>query len=71
MKSVRNAIDCVDFRHAMVCDEISHRMLEERTTNPNRTCNLFWNPGRYVKGMTNVYDYHQITMKLICKEAKI
>ena len=37
----KNAIDYVNVIHAIVCDEISHRMLEKRSTNPNRTFNLF------------------------------
>ena len=31
----------LDLIHAMACDEISHRMLEERSTNLKRTCNLY------------------------------
>ena len=56
--------------YMLVCNEISYRMLEERSTNPNRR--PYWNPGRYmyVRGMTNFDDYHQIS-KLICKEAKV
>ena len=30
-----------DIIHAMAFDEISHRMLDERSTNPKRTCNLY------------------------------
>ena len=36
-----NTIDYVGFIYAMLSDEISHRMLEERSTNPNKTCNLY------------------------------
>ena len=60
----------LDIIHAMAFDEISHRMLEERSINPKRTCNLYWNLGRYVRGMTDFYDSHQI-YKLISKEAKV
>ena len=31
----------LDIIHAMAFDETSHRMLEERSTNPKRTCNLY------------------------------
>ena len=31
----------LDLIHAMACDESSHRMLEERSANPNITCNLY------------------------------
>ena len=51
----------LDIIHAMVFDEISHRMLEERSTNPKRTCNLYLNPGRYVRGTTDFYDNHENT----------
>ena len=30
-----------DIIHAMAFDEISHRMFEERSTNPKRTCSLY------------------------------
>ena len=31
----------LDFIHAMAFDVISHRMLEELSTNPKGTCNLY------------------------------
>ena len=31
----------LDLIHAMAYEEISHRMLEKRSTNSNRTCNLY------------------------------
>ena len=40
-----NAIDYVDFLHATLCDEISHSMLEERSTNPNRVFLSVLTPG--------------------------
>ena len=41
LKSVKNAIDYINFIHATICDENSHRMSEERSTNNNRPCNLY------------------------------
>ena len=67
VKGVKNVIDYVDFIHATVCVEISHMMLEERKTNPNRTCNLFchcrkcrrgrrsWHPGSPSR-----YNHHKV-----------
>ena len=36
----------------MMYDEISHMMSKERSTNHNIPCSLYWNPDRYVRGMT-------------------
>ena len=34
VKSVNNAIDCVDIIHAVVCDKIGHNTIEKRSKNP-------------------------------------